>query len=219
VTTAAKSARKSRKNASKPVETTPAEVWYKVLVNGKSCHGGSLEWSLPKDNGDGTHTPGAWHEVEGRLSLCNNGLHVTNKPAKWWATGATAYLCEVGEERTEAETDKIAVRRCRLLKPLSKLEMFSVQVFLEGEAKVSEGAAIAFGSATVRASGSATVRAYGSATVEAYDSATVRAYDSATVNSVYGTPKVTPSENAVHIDRTRGKPIITTADGTMGVQS
>ena len=150
---------------------------YKVLVNGKSCNGGSMEWSLP--DGD---TPGEWHEVAGDISLCSNGLHLTPDPAQWWQDGAECYLAE-GEGDQQGDNTKIAVRRARLLRRLTTDELAAMRIVSEGIHAAKEGYWRASGSATVRASGSATVRAYDSATVIAYDSATVRAYGSATVEA------------------------------------
>ena len=51
---------------------------YKVLdANGCSCNGGSLKWSLPARNDDGSWTPGEWMpEIEGPLVECENGYHL-----------------------------------------------------------------------------------------------------------------------------------------------
>lgn len=91
---------------------------YKVLVNGKSCHGGDLEWSLPTQNADGTWTPGAWHEVEGEIVVCENGLHLTTQPyARWMEWNATVYEAEGAGDSDSDDDDKIAYRRARLLRP------------------------------------------------------------------------------------------------------
>ncbi len=151
-----------------------SQLAFKVLENGRSCHGGSLEWSLP--NGK----PGEWHEVKGPVISCSNGLHLTTKPILWWRSGSTLYEAEY-EGDTSVMEDKIAVRRCRLLREVSWDDHF---VWSSGAHAIKDGErAIASGSATVRASDSATVRAFDSATVRAFDSATVEAFDSATVRA------------------------------------
>ncbi|MBK9272828.1 MAG: hypothetical protein IPM48_14680 [Saprospiraceae bacterium] len=52
---------------------------YKILVDGRSCHGGDLKWSLPTKKGN-KWIPGEWHEVKGDLKICERGLHLTKKP-------------------------------------------------------------------------------------------------------------------------------------------
>ena len=191
--------------------------WFKVLVNGRSCHNWDLAWSLPKQEGD-TWVPGDWHEVVGTLAICVSGLHVTQNPAAWWLQGCDVYLCEPEGIETEQE-DKAVARRVRLLRPASAAELIAACIYSDGQHRIASGRAVASGSATVRAWGSATVRAWdsatvrasGSATVEAWDSATVRAWDSATVTEVYGQPKVDVKDYAVAIDRRNGAPVIRTA--------
>ena len=160
---------------------------YKVLVGGKSCHGGDMEWSLPVQQPDGSWTPGAWHEVEGEIAMCSRGLHLTWEPIRWAKEGIDVHEveaeCVVGPEGDD-DGCKVVARRCRLTRRLvDTAELAALYILLAGQHEVREGCWVASGSATVRAYGSATVLAYGSATVEAYDSATVRASDSATVTA------------------------------------
>ena len=42
-----------------------SDTLYKVIVAGRSCHGGDLAWSLPTPDGQGGYAPGDWHTVEG----------------------------------------------------------------------------------------------------------------------------------------------------------
>ena len=84
---------------------------YKVLVNGRSCHGGDLAWSLP--DGD---TPGEWHRVEGDLAICRRGLHLTDAPyANWYKWGAAVYEAEA-EGVVAWDDDKCVCRAARLLR-------------------------------------------------------------------------------------------------------
>ena len=173
----------------------------KTLRDGASWHGGDHKWSLPVAQPDGTYAAGEWTPTVAP-SLCAKGWHLTTQPAMWWSHdgNVAAYLAEYdGATSVREGEDKIAVERCRLLRPLTKDELASCGIFTDGLHFVKAGSAYAYGSATVeaygsatvlaydsatvRAYGSATVRAYGSATVEAYDSATVLAYDSATVRA------------------------------------
>ena len=157
----------------------------KTLRDGASWHRGAHKWSLPTLQPDGTYAAGEWTPTVAP-SICEKGWHLTTQPALWWSHegNVAAYLAEYdGATSAREGEDKIAVERCRLLRPLTKSELESCGIFIDGEHVVKTGTAYAYDSATVRAYGSATVRAYGSATVEAYDSATVRAYDSATVRA------------------------------------
>jgi hypothetical protein len=175
-----------KKEAVKGVTTLNGKKLYKVLVNGRSCHGGDMEWSLPTQNTDGTWTPGEWHRVEGEISLCNRGLHLTWEPAAWFnQAGCEVYEVEAEELGASEQTDsKVVARACRLLRRvMDAVELLSLCIALTGKCEATIGRWAASGSATVEASGSATVRASGSATVLAYDSATVEAYDSATVEA------------------------------------
>src|SRR5947207_13377532 len=106
------------------------ETYYKILVDGSSCHGGSMKWSLP--DGD---KPGDWHEVPGKISLCSNGLHLTSRPIAWWKHGAEAYLAEVGEIFGR-DKDKIVTNRARLLRRLTDDELATFRIFRAGEHRV-----------------------------------------------------------------------------------
>jgi hypothetical protein len=159
------------------VESVSApQRFFKVLVDGKSCHGGSFSWSLP--NGQ----PGEWHGHTGALRICQSGFHLTSDPIRWWKPDSKVFEAEIDGDvgSSPAEDDKVCVRKCRLLR---EVEWSEFQVWSEGHHVARAGQARASGSATVEAYDSATVRAYGSATVEAYGSATVRASDSATVRA------------------------------------
>jgi hypothetical protein len=79
---------------------------YKVLVDGASCHGGSLKWSLPKKHA------GDWQRISGNISICNTGLHGTTSPyEKWMKFGASIYECEVEDVYNWDENDKKFVAR------------------------------------------------------------------------------------------------------------
>ncbi len=94
------------------------EPVFKVLVNGKSCHGGTLEWSLPKKNRMGIWRPGSWHEVEGPLSICSHGLHLTTKPEEWYKDGCVVYVAEFRGESKSGDRQKLCVRAARLREPV-----------------------------------------------------------------------------------------------------
>jgi hypothetical protein len=89
--------------------------YYKTLdKDGRSCHGGDAEWSLPTRNADGTWTPGDWMpEVRGNLEPCANGYHVvTLEQLPDWL-GERIFEVEVGKEILP-DDDKSVTRTCRL---------------------------------------------------------------------------------------------------------
>lgn len=210
-------------------------TYYKVLLQGRSCHGGDTEWALPKQREDGTWEPGDWMpEIQGQLMLHINGYHLTREPARWWQEGAECYVAEWDGEHVGDGGDKIAVRRCRLLRRLTAAELASLRVFVDGSHQVSDGIAWASGSAQVWASGSARVEASGSARVEVSDSAQAWAHDSAQVEasgsarvwahgsalvrtpqSARGQPTVVTYDAAVWVDHRNGVPVVHTAEGRL----
>ena len=53
-------------------------TYYKALdAKGRSCHGGTLKWSLPRWNAKAqTWTPGKWMpKIDGEIVACDNGYH------------------------------------------------------------------------------------------------------------------------------------------------
>jgi hypothetical protein len=105
---------------------------YKVLVDGKSCHGGQLEWSLPKKRGRGW-TPGEWHRYDGKLRICETGIHLTNKPDAWLRPGCEIYRADA-DGIHEWEGDKCVARAARLLRPEPKPAYWlAVEKFLRDE--------------------------------------------------------------------------------------
>jgi len=108
--------------------TPPAEgavQLVKVLVEGKSCHGGTMEWSLP--NGK----PGEWMEVAPPLKMCKRGIHLTKEPVKWLKAGCRWYEAEAGEILAWNE-DKALVSRARLVRELPRPDWWlRVESFLE----------------------------------------------------------------------------------------
>ena len=98
--------------------------WWKVLDRaGFARYGKTMQWSLPKDG-----QPDEWHEVEGELELCKNGLHLTEHPDEWWDDdGCTCYLAEYEGEAIEGTGNldsrpKLVARRARLVRPATKDE-------------------------------------------------------------------------------------------------
>lgn len=115
-------------------EIITPEKYYKVLVNGKSCHGGNLVWSLPTEA-----APGEWHSVNGKIVLCENGLHVTTNPTHWWKDGCIVYEVEIDGEiggRIDHKC-KLVVPKVRLLRAVNSLLIDGQWKIVQDESKSS----------------------------------------------------------------------------------
>ena len=100
--------------------------YYKVLIDGKSIHGGNLEWDLPKGK-----KPGKWHSVNGKILKCQSGLHLTTKPYKWFKWGADVFEAE-GKGIHDGDEDKIAFKSARLIKKLDKQSwLIDAEIFVD----------------------------------------------------------------------------------------
>jgi len=103
------------------------QTLYKVLVNGKSCHGGEAVWSLP--NGK----PGDWMRYEGELAICKSGIHLTKQFEKWLKVGCAIYEAEA-EGIKEWDEDKCVCRAARLLKQIDTPDWWiGVEKFIREE--------------------------------------------------------------------------------------
>ena len=110
-----------KKTKIKPV--APVVTLYKVLTaDGHSPYITAYAWSLPIDNGDGTWTPGAWHEEPARVLDEGRGLHITPSPSAYWPRrDCIAYECEASGYRENPESDRhIVATRVRLLRPIGR---------------------------------------------------------------------------------------------------
>jgi hypothetical protein len=88
-----------------------AKAYYKILKEGRSCNGGKLTWSLPKNR-----KPGDWHEVAGDLERCKNGLHLTSEPTYYRDPGKSCYLAEIEGETVGPYGDELVCRKIRLVR-------------------------------------------------------------------------------------------------------
>jgi hypothetical protein len=193
---------------SKSRKKTEPELYYKVLLNGASCNGGNIQYSLPVEIGEEKWAPGQWHELRGPLSRPDNALHATKDPAYWWQDGAECFFIEF-EGHTENDFyntgcgQKIWGLKARLVRKCTKEELEKVQVFFNGEHTVNSGAVSANGNSTVSANGNSTVsanenstvRAYGNSTVSADGNSRVSANGNSTVRA-YGDSTVCANENS-----------------------
>jgi hypothetical protein len=97
---------------------TTKQTLYKILSpEGDSLHGGKLRWDLPKLNTDGTYTPGNWHSAKGKIEACENGLHLTPRPYRWYTWDCAVYEAE-GRGDCDTHNGKVAYREARLLRPV-----------------------------------------------------------------------------------------------------
>ena len=108
------------------------EKYYKVLVDGKSCHGGNLAWSLPTQD-----QPGDWQSVDGEIILCQKGLHVTTNPTHWWKDGCTVYEVEIDGEigGRNDEKCKLVVPKVRLIRAVNSLIIDGKWKIVQDESK------------------------------------------------------------------------------------
>ncbi len=96
---------------------------FKVLVDGKSCHGGSYTYPAL----------GEWTPAKTPM-VCYSGYHLTTSPLRWWKSRTTLYLAE-GDGPISCEGDKASFSRVRLIEEVTRdwpyLGMFpDVRAFL-----------------------------------------------------------------------------------------
>ena len=112
---------KSKDGAARSYASYTKQRLYKVLVKGHSAHRSNMKWSLPKKRDDGGYDPGDWHEVEGKVVACANGLHFTPDPTEWWLDDCDVYEVEArGVIEVPGDPSKVAAKRARLLRPVTR---------------------------------------------------------------------------------------------------
>ncbi|MCA1670326.1 MAG: hypothetical protein LC793_23680, partial [Thermomicrobia bacterium] len=89
---------------------TESVSYYKVLVDGKSAHGGDYAWSLPHGE-----KPGQWTPTIAHPRICETGWHLTTAPMRWAKIGMQVYAAQPGAIR-DHKGDKIVTTRTRLLR-------------------------------------------------------------------------------------------------------
>ena len=89
-------------------------VRYKVILNKKSCHGGTFDWTdyLPKGN-----RPGKWTPPDD-VSVCSFGYHLTTDPMQWPKVGMKVYVAQ-GKPTNQILDDKSAHSSVRLLRDVT----------------------------------------------------------------------------------------------------
>lgn len=109
----------------KATSLTATPKLYKVLTSdGRSPYITTYAWSLPQGNGDGTWTPGAWHEEPAEVFDRGEGLHITPKPLGYWPRhDCVAYEVEAGGYREDPLTEShVVALRVRLMRPVTEEE-------------------------------------------------------------------------------------------------
>ena len=153
---------------SKQTKQPNGPTYYKVLLNGTSCHGGTHKWSLPKGN-----RPGKWHKVTS-VSICNTGFHLTTEPARWFSSAKHQVFVARGRGKSATEGDKTAFAEAQLVRLVKASDLASIGIFVDG------ASGIVSGSSTATLYGSSTATLYGSSTATLYESSTATLYGSST---------------------------------------
>jgi len=106
---------------------------FKVLdANGCSCNGGSLQWSLPTQNEDGTWTPGYWMlAITGELVPCENGYHAAQDAQVLEWLGPRLFEIEIApDSETLQANDKVVLRGpVRLVREFANLNERTARLF------------------------------------------------------------------------------------------
>jgi len=193
-TTRTKPAKKTpTKVAAAVVAPTTPRTAIKVLKGGRSWHGGDYQWSLPVDRGDGTWEPGAW-TPEVKPKLCSRGWHLTTQPACWWGAddSVVAYLAEYDgrvdgpDPESGDDTTKIAVTRCRLLRPLTHAELAAHGVYLSGVHEAITGGINYVRGGTINDVRGGTINDVSGGTINYVSGGTINYVSGGTINYVSG---------------------------------
>lgn len=129
----------AKKTKKASTEAAPAIQLYKVLTaDGHSPYITAYAWSLPTDNGDGTWTPGAWHEEPASVLDKGRGLHITPSPRTYWPRATcVAYECEAsGYRENPEENSHVVATRVRLLRPIDRDAAMDVSIKWDAEQNV-----------------------------------------------------------------------------------
>jgi hypothetical protein len=103
---------------------------YKALdANGRSCNGGSSQWSLPTQNEDGTWTAGDWMPaVTGELVACKNGYHLGDDVQVLEWLNERLFVAETRGERIDVD-NKTVVREARLVREITTWNERTARLF------------------------------------------------------------------------------------------
>jgi len=87
--------------------------YFKILVDGKSCHGGNANWSLP--DGD---NPGKWMPKLTKLVPCKRGYHIVlaHQIPQWLKEDCQIFELETSGKVIAHKDDKFVCGKVRLIK-------------------------------------------------------------------------------------------------------
>ena len=95
----------------------PAMLFKVLSADGRSCHGGDLQWPLPTQRSDGTWAPGEPVKVAGKVVPCKNGIHLaTARQVLTDWMGERIWVAQWRGELVDADNKWVA-REVRLLHP------------------------------------------------------------------------------------------------------
>lgn len=105
-----------------------------TAFDGASCGGGTGKWSLPKQQDDGTWTPGRWQPRIKDIEPCERGYHLCRPQDLLWWIGPALWEAEADgpsiEHGSAATADsKVVVARARLLRPVTKWNERTARLF------------------------------------------------------------------------------------------
>jgi len=175
---------------------------YKVLVGGKSCHGGNAAWPLPQGDAPGdwmvARKPDGSEATAADLAPCRIGLHLTDDPVRWWTPGCTVYLAEADGVIGAPADDparKVVALRARLLRGATAAELSDLRIWLEGGHEARDRPCVLHGSASAVLHGSASANLHDSASATLYGSARANLHGSASA-VLYGSASAVLHDSA-----------------------
>ena len=176
---------------------TPEQIraprYWKVLdANGRSCHGGSFQYSLPTWDEDKGWVPGAWTPPIRNPELCVRGYHVCRDGDLLHWLNARIYACEVRGTIIVAD-DKVVVESVRLTCPTpwdeTAARLFAVECAADelpiyerqypGDSRCADALEVAFRYAVGDATDTELAAARAAARDAAWDAARDAAWDAA----------------------------------------
>jgi hypothetical protein len=132
--------------------------FYKVLVDGRSCHGGNL--AVVAAEGRASRVTGTASPTTCRFASALRGFHLTDAPTHWYVpTGCQIFEVEPEGIAAEEKGDrKVVARGARLIRQVTDaVELAALGIYLEGEHTIRAT------TDKVVVAGLARVTAYGSA--------------------------------------------------------
>ena len=131
-------------------------TYYKVLNDGKACHGGTYSYPLPKGKRKGAWTP----NIE-NIRPCSRGYHVCTAEdlPKWLRDGNEVYEVEL-RGATIDHGDKVVAESVRLVRRLEHMERVGEVGICDGECELLDsGIWIVTGNSVIkRADGNSVIK-------------------------------------------------------------